>query len=98
MSASRAAEERVEEATMQKITIPVTGMSCAGCAGRVQRALEDRPGVGEAVVDLKLASATVVYDPSQTSVEALVEAIRATGYGAELPAIDARESPGSPAT
>ncbi len=69
-----------------RITIPVTGMTCAACSGRVQRTLSKQPGVAEAAVNLMLANATVVYDPSQTSAEALVEAIRATGYGAELPA------------
>jgi Cu+-exporting ATPase len=70
----------------RRITIPVTGMTCAACSGRVQRTLSKQPGVAEAAVNLMLANATVVYDPSQTSPEALVEAIRATGYGAELPA------------
>ena len=70
----------------RRITIPVTGMTCAACSGRVQRALSKQPGVAEAAVNLMLANATIVYDPSQTSPEALVEAIRATGYGAELPA------------
>src|SRR5690606_23078941 len=70
----------------RRITIPVTGMTCAACSGRVQRTLSKQPGVAEAAVNLMLVNATVVYDPSQTSPEALVEAIRATGYGAELPA------------
>ena len=70
----------------RRITIPVTGMTCAACSGRVQRALSRQPGVVDAAVNLMLANATVVYDPSRTSPEALVEAIRATGYGAELPA------------
>ncbi|HEX7088624.1 MAG TPA: heavy metal translocating P-type ATPase [Longimicrobiales bacterium] len=71
---------------LPRITIPVSGMTCAACSGRVQRTLSKQPGVAEAAVNLMLANATVVYDPSQTSPEALVEAIRATGYGAELPA------------
>jgi P-type Cu+ transporter len=67
-----------------KVTIPVSGMTCAACSGRVQRALEKQAGVESAAVNLMLRNATVEFDPSATSPEALVETIRATGYGAEI--------------
>lgn len=70
--------------TSRKIVIPVTGMTCAACSGRVQRALDREPGVVEASVNLMMANATIAYDPAVTTAEALVERIRATGYGAEL--------------
>jgi len=66
-------------------TIPVTGMTCAGCSSTVQRALEHTPGVSSANVNLMTGSATVDYDPEATSPEGLVAAIRESGYGAELP-------------
>ena len=69
-----------------KVTIPVSGMTCAACSGRVQRALEKEAGVEAAGVNLMLRSATVEFDPAVTSPERLVDAIRATGYGAELAA------------
>ncbi len=72
----------------EKIVIPVTGMTCAACQGRVQRTLSKTPGVVDASVNLMMGSATVSYDPSATSADALVETIRGTGYGAELPAPD----------
>jgi Cu+-exporting ATPase len=71
------------------IVIPVSGMTCAACQARVQRTLTKVPGVAEASVNLMTADATVAYDPTETSPEALVESIRATGYGAELPREDA---------
>ncbi|HEX7242045.1 MAG TPA: heavy metal translocating P-type ATPase [Longimicrobiaceae bacterium] len=71
-----------------KVTIPVTGMTCAACSGRVQRTLEKQPGVRDAAVNLMLGNATVRFDPGATTPDALVEAIRATGYGAELAAPD----------
>src|SRR4051812_4109833 len=71
--------------TSSLITIPVTGMTCAACQSRVQRALGKTPGVRDANVNLMLNNATVVYDPSATTPEALVERIRETGYGADLP-------------
>ncbi len=70
------------------VTIPVQGMTCAACSGRVQRALEQQAGVATAAVNLLLKNATVEFDPAQTTPEQLVEAIRATGYGAELASRD----------
>ena len=67
-------------------TIPVSGMHCAGCSSRVQQALESTPGVSAATVNLMTNSATVEFDPSAVTPQRLVEAIRETGYGAELPA------------
>ncbi len=63
-------------------------MTCAACSGRVQRALEKSPGVSSANVNLMTGAATVEFDPAATSPERLVEAIRGTGYGAELPSAD----------
>ena len=64
-------------------------MTCAACSARIQRVLERTPGVSAANVNLMTASATVSYDPSSVTPERLVDAIRDTGYGAELPAPDA---------
>ena len=69
----------------QRVAFPVTGMTCAACQGRVQRTLEQAPGVVDASVNLMTGTATVTYDPSSTTPGALVETVRGTGYGAELP-------------
>ncbi|MBL0939155.1 MAG: cadmium-translocating P-type ATPase [Gemmatimonadaceae bacterium] len=66
------------------IRIPVSGMTCAACQSRVQRTLQKQPGVSDATVNLMMKSATVTYDAAATSPDALVEAIRDTGYGAQL--------------
>jgi len=73
------------DTTTTKLTIPVTGMTCAACQARVQRALTAAPGVRDATVNLLLHNASVAFDPKETSAAALVDAIRSTGYGAELP-------------
>jgi Cu+-exporting ATPase len=75
----------------EKVTIPVSGMSCGGCAGSVQRALEKHPGVQTASVNLGLNNAMVEFDPAATSAGSLVETIRAAGYGAALPDASASE-------
>ena len=68
----------------RKVTIPVSGMTCAACSSRIQRVLAKTPGVGEASVNLMLKNAVVAYDPAHVSPEQLVDVIRDTGYGAEL--------------
>ena len=70
------------------IRIPVTGMTCAACQSRVQRTLQQKPGVSDAAVNLMMNSATVTYDPATISPSQLVEVIRDTGYGAELASPD----------
>ena len=75
-------------ASSEKVVIPVSGMTCAACQGRVQRTLAKTPGVFDASVNLMMGNATIDYDASTITAAALVERIRATGYGAELPHTD----------
>jgi len=75
----------MEPAAGTRITLPVEGMTCAACQATVQKALTRQPGVLDASVNLMMKSAAVTYDPARVQPEALVEAIRETGYGAELP-------------
>ncbi len=72
-------------ANREKVVIPVSGMTCAACQGRVQRTLGKTPGVLDANVNLMTNSATVSFDPQQVDPAALVARIRDTGYGADLP-------------
>src|SRR3954467_772003 len=67
------------------VTFPVTGMTCAACQARVQRALSSEPGVVDASVNLLTKSAAVRYDPSAVTPQRLIAAVRDTGYYAELP-------------
>ncbi len=70
----------------QRVTLSVTGMSCASCQAHVQNALRKQPGVVDANVNLMTHQATVAYDPQRCDPPALVEAIQSSGYGASLPA------------
>ena len=72
----------------QQIVIPVSGMTCAACQSRVQRTLQKTPGVSDASVNLMMANATIAFDPDAVSPDALVEVVRKSGYGAELPVPD----------
>ena len=65
----------------ERIDVPITGMSCAACARRIETELDRVPGVRRAGVNLATSRVTVEYDPDQSSVRGLLEAIQRTGYG-----------------
>jgi Cu+-exporting ATPase len=71
--------------TSESLTLPVIGMTCASCQRHVEGALQATAGVDSARVDLMANRASVVFDPSVTAPDALVEAIRKAGYDAVLP-------------
>ncbi len=58
-------------------TIPVHGMTCASCVGRVERAIRRVPGVSDASVNLATERATV---SGAAEADAIVAAIRDAGY------------------
>jgi Cu+-exporting ATPase len=71
------------------ITIPVSGMHCASCQSRVQHALAAIPGVADANVNLVLNTASITFDEGLVAPTRFVEAIKSTGYDAELPSEEA---------
>lgn len=60
----------------------VTGMYCAACSSRVQRAVSELDGVSSAEVNLIANSLTVEYDPEKQDFGSICEAVAAAGYGA----------------
>ena len=70
----------------ERVELAVTGMSCAGCAANVERALKGLEGVREANVNLATAKATVLIDPGLVSRADIVRAIRDAGYGVAVSA------------
>ena len=67
----------------KQITLRVTGMSCAHCSARVEKALKSVEGVSSAKVDLNAGEATVVYDPSKADEERLEQAVMGAGYNVD---------------
>lgn len=60
------------------IQLPIEGMSCASCVGRVERVLKRQPNVMDAQVNLATETATI--ETMQVDVLALIEAIEKAGY------------------
>src|SRR5256885_609646 len=52
----------------ERQTLPVRGMHCAACVGKVERALTGVPGVERAAVNLATERAAITFDPARTSV------------------------------
>ncbi|MCQ4274788.1 heavy metal translocating P-type ATPase [Stutzerimonas degradans] len=59
-------------------TLPVSGMTCASCAGRVERALRKVPGVTAAAVNL--ASEQVRVDADGSELATLIQTVESAGY------------------
>jgi Cu+-exporting ATPase len=64
--------------------LPITGMTCASCANRIERQLNTLDGV-EATVNYATEKATVTYDPDAVRPEELVGAVEAAGYKTAAP-------------
>jgi Cu+-exporting ATPase len=68
-------------ADVREAAFGVTGMMCASCVGRVERALEKLPGVLEASVNLASERATVEYLAGEVEPRDLEKAVEGAGYG-----------------
>jgi mercuric ion binding protein len=65
------------------VTLKVTGITCAGCAGHIQKALTGKKGVLEHEVKYPGDKVKVKYDPKKIKSEDIRQAIIALGYKAE---------------
>ena len=64
-----------------EVTFPVTGMTCASCVRRIEKALNKVEGVQEASVNLATERAKVVYDASVATPDQIQAAVEKAGYG-----------------
>ena len=60
----------------------VTGMTCAACSARVEKATSGVPGVEQAVVNLLKNTMDVTYDGKPETLAAISDAVDKAGYGA----------------
>ncbi|HLE52895.1 MAG TPA: heavy metal translocating P-type ATPase [Anaerolineales bacterium] len=65
-----------------ELTLDVGGMTCASCVAHVEAALNELPGVNEAVVNLGLGNARVTYIPGVVTTSAMKRAVSEVGYEA----------------
>ncbi len=65
---------------MERKTVAVLGMMCAGCAANVERKLNALDGIGAAAVNLSTRTVMVDYDPARVSLQQMKEALSSIGY------------------
>jgi P-type Cu+ transporter len=78
-----------------QLELPITGMTCASCANRIERKLNTLDGVS-ASVNYATEKATVDFDPAAVEPAQLVAAVAAAGYRAALPATEPTPAPAEP--
>ncbi|GAX91639.1 heavy metal translocating P-type ATPase [Effusibacillus lacus] len=83
-----ATETKVREqlnarAKEERVTLGISGMTCAACATRVEKSLKKVEGVLNANVNLANEKATVEYIPGKTNIDRLIAAVQKAGYGAK---------------
>ena len=83
-SVQRAIEKAGFSMPTESFTLAISGMTCASCSARVEKALARVPGVLEASVNLATEQATTRVVQG-TSAAALIAAVERAGYGAQLP-------------
>ncbi|MBT4484757.1 MAG: heavy metal translocating P-type ATPase, partial [Candidatus Latescibacteria bacterium] len=72
--------------TIQRVELPVIGMTCANCATAVERTLSKKvPGVVSANVNFAAESCSVVYDSTATDLETIADAVDKAGYKLVIP-------------
>jgi Cu+-exporting ATPase len=64
----------------ERVDLPITGMTCAACANRIEKQLNKQAGVASASVNFATARATVNYDPEKTGIGKLIDVVKDTGY------------------
>jgi len=79
------AEATLEQQNHQQTaTLDIQNMTCAMCTITIKKALQKVEGVQKVTVDYDSKTAVVIFDPQQTSNEALIKATTGTDYPTTL--------------
>ena len=70
---------------MTQVELDIEGMSCASCAARVEKKLNEVTGV-DASVNLATERATVRFDDGRVALQELLQAVESAGYRASVEA------------
>lgn len=73
----------MKDQNSEQFTLAIQGMTCASCAGRVEKSLLKVPGVVTAEVNLALETAQVTGSANEITSDKLVAAVVAAGYQAQ---------------
>jgi Cu+-exporting ATPase len=80
--------KKVPEPKLERIDIPIAGMSCASCATTIQKGLSGLKGVDKSNVNFATSRATVFYEPSLVKPKDFISSIRKSGYEVGTVSVD----------
>ena len=64
----------------ERLVLPIEGMTCASCVGRVEQAIRKVPGVADVSVNLATEKAEVTFGPGRSDAAAVADAVFKAGY------------------
>lgn len=64
----------------KEIDFQITGMTCAACAGRIEKGLNRLEGVEDASVNLALDTSHIVYETEKITPDDLKRKVQSLGY------------------
>jgi len=73
---------QAEAADTEEVVLNISGMTCAGCEGRVKGALTACEGVADAQVSHKDGKAVVQVEKGKANRDVLIEAVKQVGFTA----------------
>ena len=82
----------MEKLKIEKLSIPVEGMTCASCVARVEKTISKFDGIKSVNVNLATEKASFEYDPNLVDLNKLAETIEDAGYKLDLSALDKKAS------
>lgn len=78
-------EKTTSKIVMQKVKMPVDGMTCSACQSNVKKTIKSIDGVSDVEVSLEKRFAYFTYDPKKVKVENVQKAVNNKGYTAGKP-------------
>lgn len=80
VSSGRRNDHSTVNGAAERVDLPITGMTCAACANRIEKKLNKQAGVQKASVNFATSKATINYDPNKTGVADLIQTVKDVGY------------------
>lgn len=78
---------------MQKLSLPVEGMTCASCVARVEKALKKVEGLDNVSVNFATEKASFEIDPKRVDLSRVAAVVEEAGYKLQLPEKKEKEGP-----
>ncbi len=78
-------KEQTTQVAMQKVKMPVDGMTCTACQSSVKKTIKSVVGVSDVEVSLEKKYAYFSFDPQKVKVEQVQKAVNDKGFAAGKP-------------